>query len=410
MKKRWIAQFQCVAALALFCLGTATAQEVLPAPGDTIDKSNIEKYQNLFPEFWKDAFVDGFGMIAPLSITVEASEAYLPPNAFLEATKKNNGRYTIDDQGYITGGPYEEIIGYPFPDLSPSTPDFETKLMWNYDYRYQYDDGYNDLIDFNKRRGENVTENLVSQWAIVYQGRLFDDPKPLYHTQNAYRNAMIIRNLAPPVQRNFITMLIRYIDQKASDTTYVYLPSMRRVLRGEAGERSTPIMGSTQAPDDFGVFNGRIPEFTYKFIGERKIVAQVNSKIDVASVKKSYNIDAIPVDPYGWQVRDVYVIDVMPISKKYPQGRKRIWIDKEFMYCLYGCAWDRPGVLWKIWQARFQPCKNQSGEGDIMAISGLIGIDLQIGYGANSYFDWKVNGQNLTEADFSISAIRKLGR
>ena len=223
-----------VALCLLICIcfaGTSSAQDSLPQPGQTIDKNNIENYKNLFPDFWLDAFYTGYdGFFTPLSITIKATESNPMPREFLAASEMNKGNYKLDAEGYITGGDYKDIVGYPFPDLDKSDPQFPIKLMWNYDYKYTMDDMRGRFINYEKRKGSSMSISKVDNWLISFQGRLYDDPKPLYDTPQKYRSANLIRNLYPPVQRNFLTLLIRYIDQKEPDTTYLYLPSMRRVL------------------------------------------------------------------------------------------------------------------------------------------------------------------------------------
>ncbi len=398
--------------LVVFFLCTAAFALDLPAPGTVIDKSNIDQYKNLFPDFWYDAFTTGGGFIEPLSIKVEETKSNPYPAEVMNASAANNGKYSIDAGGYITGGSYEEIKGFPFPDISPDDPQFVTKIMWNYDYRYMFDDQRCTFMTLEKRLGNKCSASVVDSFQISFQNRLFDDPKPLYETAQNYRKANFIRSMFPPVQRNFITLLIRYIDQKAADTTYLYLPSMRRVLRGEAGERSTPIMSSTQAPDDFeGGFAGRIPAFTYELVADTKVIGQANATWNYTKMKDIGALDFIPVEPDGWQVREVYVIDILPKDEKYPQSKKRVWMDKETMNNLYACAWDRAGKLWKIWQTPQYAIANQSKPGaTIPYFRGMLGIDLQLGYGVQMFADWTQNSQGVTESDISIAAIRKIGR
>jgi hypothetical protein len=237
---------------------------------------------------------------------------------------------------------------------------------------------------------------------------MFDAPTPLYKTRNGLRNVTFLKTVYPPVQKNFITFLIRSIDQKAPDTTYIYLPSMRRVLRGEAGQRSTPINSSTQAPDDFQVFSGRIPEFDYKLVGEQKMIVLGDAKNGYSAMKDK-KFDAIPVEKDNWMVKDVYVIDIIPKNEKYPQGRKRMWVDKENYWAYYGAAYDRAGALWKVWQAAAS-IEPMAGGGNVPFMKGMLGMDIQLGYATQMCADWTFNGNGLTEADASVSAIRKRAR
>ena len=390
--------------------GPASAQDSLPQPGQAIDKNNIESYKNLFPGFWLDAFYTGYdGFFTPLSITIKATESNPMPKEFMAASEKNRGKYSLDAEGYITGGDYKDIVGYPFPDLDKSDPQFPIKLMWNYDYKYTMDDMKGRFINYEKRKGSSISISKVENWLISFQGRLYDDPKPLYDTPQKYRSSNLMRNIYPPVQRNFLTLLTRYIDQKEQDTTYLYLPSMRRVLRGEAGQRSTPINSSTQAPDDFFGFSGRIPEFTYKLIGDQKAVAMVDSKWNFDNMENKDVGDLIPVETDGWEVRDVYIIEIIPKDEKYPQGKKVIWIDKETMTAVYAAAWDRAGSLWKVWQIPNSKLKNNSGDGT-SPYGTTLGIDLQLGYCVQMFSTWTLNGNGIKDTDISPAAMRRLAR
>jgi hypothetical protein len=386
----------------------ALAEDVLPQPGQTIDKSNYETYKHLFPEEYLDAFTTGWGLIEPLSITIKESVPNPFPKVFLEASEKNRGKYDLDADGYITGGAFEEIVGFPFPDISPDDQNFAAKLMWNFDYRYQFDDNVSKFITFQKRTGSAVSTSIVESYQISFQNRMFDDPKPLYKTRNGLRSVNFLKTVHPPVQKNFITFLIRSIDQKAPDTTYIYLPSMRRVLRGEAGQRSTPINSSTQAPDDFQVFSGRIPEFNYKLVGEQKLIVLGDAKLGYTEMKGK-KFDNIPVEKENWMLKDVYVIDIIPKDEKYPQGRKRIWIDKENYWAYYGAAYDRAGALWKVWHSAVS-IEPMAGGGKVPFMKGMLGMDIQLGYATQMCTDWTFNGNGLTEADASVAAIRKNAR
>jgi hypothetical protein len=395
--------------LMLICAGAAFAQPALPKAGQTIDKSNIDTYKHLFPEEFLDAFTTGWEMIDPLVITIKDPVDNPLPQVFLDASEKNKGKYSLDPEGYIAGGPYEEIVGFPFPDISPEDDGFIEKFMWNYDYRFTLDDMEATFINYEKRRGTKATTSVIEQLVVNFQNRMFDDPKPLFKTKSGIRSVNLLNVQYPPVQKNFITLLVRYIDQKEADTTYVYLPSMRRVLRGEAGQRSTPINSSTQAPDDFeGGFSGRIPEFDYKLVGEQKMVVQGDSKLGYTEMKDG-DYENLPMEKENWMVKDVYVIDILPKDEKYPQGRKRLWVDKETCAPYYAVAWDRAGALWKIWQTAVCVLDLPSGDTGPY-FTGMIGLDIQIGYGVQMFADRKANGNGLKEADVSPSAMRKMAR
>jgi hypothetical protein len=407
-KKKAMAAIVCLLICMCFT-GLVSAQEAPPQPGATIDKNNFEQYREFFPEFFHEAFTSGWELVEPLKITIQETTSNPVPEPFMAATEKNKGKYSIDAEGYIQGGEYKDIVGFPFPDIDPGDSEFAIKFMWNFDYRYKLDDMYSMFMNYEKRRGESTVVSTVESWQISFQSRMYVDPKPLYETSNGLRFVNFLRNVSPPVQKNFMTLLIRYIDQKASDATFLYLPSMRRTLRGEAGQRSTPINSSTQAPDDFeGGFAGRIPEFTYKYLGEKKMVGLADAKLgykDMLDVKA----DMIPVESRGWEVKDVYVFEITPKNPKYPMSKKVIYIDKESHWPYYCAGWDRAGNLWKIWQTAITKQPNAKGE-PFPYFKGMLGVDTQLGYGVQMFTDWEANAKGLKESDVSVTSMRRKAR
>ena len=188
----------------------------------------------------------------------------------------------------------------------------------------------------------------------------------------------------------------------------MYLPSMRRVLRVEAGQRSTPIQGSVAAVDDFSGFFGRVPEFTYTFVKEQKILAIMDSRF-TGPVARNWKKGELPFPYEGYQVRDAYVVDIRPKDPKYPQSRKRVYIDKESLWIPYAVAWDRAGKLWKVWFNYLKTQTTPSGE-KYIAMDGQFGVDIQFGI-ANSYAaDLHFNNNKYAYEDFLPSALFKLGR
>jgi hypothetical protein len=293
--------------------------------------------------------------------------------------------------------------------VKPDDKDFAIKFMWNFDYRYKLDDMYSMFMNYEKRKGESTVVSTVESWQLSFQNRMYLDPKPLYETKNGLRSVNFLRNVSPPVQKNFMTLLIRYIDQKASDATFLYLPSMRRTLRGEAGQRSTPINSSTQAPDDFeGGFAGRIPEFTYKYLGEKKIIGLADAKLgysDMLDVKS----EMLPVEPKGWEVKNVYIFEIIPKDPKYPMSKKVIYIDKENYWPYYCAGWDRANNLWKVWQTAVTRQPNDKGDA-FPYFKGMLGVDIQLGYGVQMFADWEANAKNLKESDVSVTSMRRKAR
>ncbi len=380
----------------------------MPKPGEVIDKSSYKKYAHLFPEEWLPGFEDGWGgLMKPMVIKVSATVPGGQPKAYLTLSEKNRGKYGIDKDGFISGG--YDYTGLPFPDLDKNDKDFTTKLMWNFNYKYRLDDMKAGSIQYTKRKGESLYWFIMWETNIKFINRLYASPKPFYKTPVNLDWAFILHDTEPADIKDFITLNYRYLDPRKPDDVYLYLPTMRRVLRGEAGQRSTPIQGIPSSLDDFfGGFDGKIQEFNYKFLREQKILALTEANMTVAQGRKEAASGWPPFPSENWSVRDVYVIEITAKDPRYPQGRKVIYVDKEGLWCLYGVAYDRAGKLWKIFQLSARRDKLPDGDTQ-MYLAGQISLDMQFGMGTSFYADFlKLTGNNITYADVMPSALIKM--
>jgi hypothetical protein len=409
MKSKTFITLVAVITAVLFVAVSSFAQE-MPAPGTTIDKSNYKKYAHLFPEEWAPAFEDGFGGLLPLfKMNVAATKQYPMPKAYLDYSAKNKGKYSLDANGNIT--PAFNREGLPFPDLQSSEKDFVTKLMYNYDNKYEgevaLDKGGGG--SYEKRRGENVRYNSATSIWLFFKNRLVLSPKPDLPNPSGLYKTLIFHFIAPESIKNTITLSYRYVDQTKPDDTYLYLPALRRVLRAEAGQRSSPMVGSTNSLDDFNGFDGRTPEFTYTLVKEQKVLAVVDSKMTL-QIAKGWKKTELPVDTDGYELRDSYVIDIKPKDSKYPQSRKRIYVDKETLHVSYAIAYDRAGKVWKVWLKDTKMWPLGTTGQQYSYINGFIGIDAQFGMATQYVPENSLNANDYTYADVTPQALLKRAR
>lgn len=413
MRKRMktiLAMFTTSVLISCFLIASLSFGQEMPKPGEVIDKSNYKKYQHLFPDFFLQGFEDGWGgLLNPLSIKVSATVPGGQPKAFLALSEKNRGKYTIDKGGFIEGG--FDYVGLPFPGVTPEDKDFANKFMWNYNYRYMRDDlAHQPSIQYTQRKGESTTYLIMVETSTSFINRLFDSPKPTSATPAKLQVGQILQDTYPPDIKDTMTLTYRYLDVRKADDTYLYIPSMRRVLRAEAGERATPIQGIMYALDDFfGGFDAKTFQFTYKFLREQKVLACTESTITMDRAKKIYaeNGHRSPWPSENWSLRDAYVIEATPKDPRYPQSKKVIYFDKEALATLYTGAWDRAGKLWKIFGfiGRRIPLPNGDSQ---TYLACQWGADLQFGVGTtftNDFF--KLYGNNVTYTDMLPSALVK---
>jgi hypothetical protein len=397
--------------ISCFLFVSISFSQEMPKPGQVIDKSNYKQYAHVFPEEILPGFENGFGGFwKPFVIKVVESKPASQPKAFLALSEKNRGKYTIDKDGFIAGG--YDYIGLPFPGVTPDDKDFGAKFMYNHNYRYYWgDDAVGASRDAEKRKGESVTNLEFDEEMVSFVGRLIDPPKPFYKNPGGIQSTQLLAYTYPSSYRGQVLLTYKYLDQKKSDEVYIYLPTMRRVIRGDASQRSTPIQGTTQAWDDFNGFDGKVQEFTYQFLGQKKVLGCLTSPFTTAVSKKlqAEGGGTLPYSSENWEVRDTYVIEIKAKDPKYPQKTKVVYIDKDTLMILYAFAWDRAEKLWKAWYVNYSA--NELPNGDkVYTIKGALGIDVQIGYATFFTMDTKSNGNGLKYVDVMPSNMYKKSR
>ena len=412
--KKILVVLTCLSVFCFFFAGLASSQEI-PKPGTVIDKNNYKKYAHLFPPEYLDAFENGWGLISPISIKVSEKKYRPLPRAYLALSEKNKGKFQIDANGAIVGT-YERGGGFPFPDLKDGDSKFVEKLMWNFDARYFCDDSQQVAMTFQVRKGEKTRMSGGAFSEMLYlNGRSTLNPKPKMVTPEGYFRMTIMAFYAPESMKNTAMMDYRFLDTKKLDVNFLYSPSVRRVLRGDSSQRSTPVAGQMSSRDDFGAFDGQVPQFTYRYLGMKKLLACYENTKNLPYYKKKYGGDASKMDKIefpgdNWEVRDHYVVEIKSKDPRYPQSKKVLYFDKENFSGNWVVVWDRAGNLWKMWAAInvWDPV----GDGiDHVYYGQTLGVDVQFGMADYMLFDVaKTNAMNYTTDHFTPTALIKRGK
>ncbi|MFO7962741.1 MAG: DUF1329 domain-containing protein [Desulfobacterales bacterium] len=333
------------AAVALiFCVtGISFADE--PKPGDVIDSSNVDQYKDYMPTILYGFIKDGWGFVKPAVIHVRDRTDVDVPSTFIEATKKNIGKVTLNEDGSISG----LVAGLPFPD--PKEPNLAMKVMWNHYYRwrsdgYTYNDGY---WYTSQRKNGPISSTLTQIDMFFYSHRTAVDPKPVYPNNNDLFSALWL-NTRTGVNKDMVTLAWRYNDTTKPDDMWTYIPTLRRTLRMMSSERANPVRGTPFTWDDFYGFDGRPRDWEPVVIGEPKILALMNQQTRCTKGtehERGYKHPVVsgPSDPY--ELREMYCIDVTPKSERHPEQKKTLWIEKDIYHCMYAHVFDKQGNLWK---------------------------------------------------------------
>jgi hypothetical protein len=383
--------------------------------GDIITMDDVEKLRPFLPdEFWDNRdffFYEGMQLeIGPTQYD------YSPSDQFKAATKEFRGQPRIGPDNSLENW----IAGRPFPQETidcKGDPDAGTKIMW----------------DFQSMRGDGQAHFFYSYWdrgeqlPLYYEGtggevQLSHRFEPSYLKKNhgdlfrgEKRKFAFGASVTAPFDARGIELLTyRYKSSDLprkdarNDDTWVYVPTLRRVRRISTAQRTDAISGTDFTFDDLRSFNGIIPQYNWQCLGERKIIAPMNTMVKGYPYEKDHNFG-----PYGlsfasdrWELRDAWVVRMIPKNEDHPYHHKDIYIDKQTLAPLYSFAYDQKEELWKIiWHDKrwsedtrltgvWFPGWDEIPKPRFLAVISDIIVNVQTGTGNRIEF-WDANGTPL---------------
>lgn len=358
-------------------LGVAFPSLADVVPGDVVDKSNWEKAQGILPEPVLEWVKNGDVLaVAQLEFN---PDAFWPPAA-MKSFETNQGRYEVDPDGMIidpsSGQLPSYIEGIPFPQVASTDPKAGYKIMHNKTY-YTYCLG-NVRFPFHAiwvGRGSGFEREVRCEW---YQYPL-DGYPPAKAEKNpdALERYSIIRVIEPFDIAGTNILTWRYRD-KRPDSTFGYIPAIRRVRRMSPANRSDAFIGSDACVDDAWTFDGKVATVDWKLLREQEALLpfvdtkpqllEKNARGEWQTMKSIKPIvfgyqksgySGAPWFPTNivWVKRPVWVIEMTPKDPYYNYGTQYMWVDKGNYWCSFKVIHDRAGTYWKtFWtsQAHFQ--------------------------------------------------------
>ena len=165
----------------------------------------------------------------------------------------------------------------------------------------------------------------------------------------------------------------RMNDPTADDQVNTYLPTERRVRRFSAKERADSFMGSEATLDDFEGFSGRVLDYNWKLLGEKKILSVADTTQPKLTVYGPHS--RVPDDE--WQLRNCFVVEVTSDWEGHPYKSRILFIDKETFSVHFSLIFGQDNTLWKTMQTVHRaPSKNEADiELSVPSWRGQINID-----------------------------------
>jgi hypothetical protein len=315
-------------------------------PGDKIAAANVAQIKDLVSPGIQWCVEHGMPM------TIVETKPITMPRAYREATEKYSGQVKLSADGRRLEG---WVAGLPFPNIDPNDPQAALKIAWNFDRRFQITDDF-DARNFDADVGtiENDKEMSVERHylldhlrRLMYIGRLYVDPKPEMPSKDKVQYRQSLHPILEPFDLKGVGVTsYRYIDPDKQDDSWLYLPSLRRVRRLSAAQRSDALFGQDTDLDSYYGYDGHPAWMDWTFIGEKEVLGVLHGRnfpIKWAEGRGSFAFDE------DWEKRKVWVVEAKSKFPQYAYSKRIIFIDKEAWVVLYSDIYDRAGNLWKVW-------------------------------------------------------------
>jgi len=347
------------------------AGEVDLKPGDTIGPENWEKVKGMVGENLLNRIKQGY------SFKIKEPKNFKLPKEYLEATERYSGQLRLGNNGELLN----YVAGLPFPNFDHTDQQAGLKLAWNFYWRWLGDDVREGggtktgkiIREAIEKDGSERRADVIHHY-IRTRGRVTVEPKPNIPGYEHIDWMQIRADEYPRDTSGTTTLEIRYLDPNREDDLYIYVPSIRRVRRSPPIQRCATLAPSEFNFDDIKSFSGKMTDFNYRFLGERKMLANFVQR-HVPFHRKSG--DYLPLDE-EWEIQDAYVLEITPKNPNYCYPRKVLYIDKVYLETIWTIVWDSKGSYWKEQFAPRIPVKLSDGQ-EILSTGTITIVNVQNG-------------------------------
>jgi hypothetical protein len=234
-------------------LADASSPSTIP-PGTRITLQNWQQYrqfldvgtQALFSGdyFWK------MGSGPDYSIVVGPTHHFSMPKQYRADTEKYHGQAQlkkVDTGGYVIEG---YVAGLPFPnpsgDLAAIKTMYDTWLSFGPFVDYYLDT----VVQIDRYLNLSPGTSDVTQYRLMHNS---DPPNPIDmpYAAGFYQSSRYF-SYTPEQNKYLSEVSMQRADPAAVQDAYVYLPSLRRVLRLSSNARCSPSLGTDWVEDDSG--------------------------------------------------------------------------------------------------------------------------------------------------------------
>src|SRR5262244_2610095 len=339
-------------------------------PGDIIGPQNWQHVQGMVGENLLYRIKQGY------SFKIKQGRSIGPPKDYVLATKHYSEQVGLSTNGELLN----YVAGQPFAEVNLKDPLAAQKLIWNFYWRWIGDDyktgggtGEGKIIRYAIEKDGSERRADVLHHTIKTRGRVSLGSRPILQGYEYIDWMQLRADEYPRDTAGTTTLEIRYGDPKREDDFYIYIPSIRRVRRAPPVQRCATISPSEFNFDDINSFNGKVTNFEYKFLGERKTLVNFNERAPFRRKQGDY----LPLDE-DWEVQDAYVLEITPKDPGYCYPKKTLYLHKGLFESLWVMIWDKNGLYWKESFALRTPVKLLDGR-EVSSVATVVIVNVQNG-------------------------------
>lgn len=258
------------------------------------------------------------------------------------ATEKYKGQPKIDAKGHIRN--YR--AGYPFPN---STNGLE--LAWDFVKNRVTGDAFIQTAGTATSCDSAGQRRYMVQeiFSVSLNGRLWTHA-PLW-TPNPHNIDLMETwgSFSPYDIRGLVPLTYRYDDPDRQDEQWIYFPTMRRVRRMSTAQRWDRLPGGLDIMyDNLSCFNGKLTNYTWKYLGRKVLLAPRNGDFNHYSSVKDKPAMGI-VDAQYSRVNTIMLEYTPKPYMHAPISRALMYIDPDSYMGYYAEFWDDQGRPWQFW-------------------------------------------------------------
>jgi Protein of unknown function (DUF1329) len=347
------------AILGIVVSGAVLADEI--KPGETLDRGTWQKAEGLLPPEILKHYREG--EYANAVVDWPESKYNYPPD-FQAATKANEGKFKTGPLGEIlsvdSGKQPPYILGLPFPTIDPSDEAAAVKIVWNQFYRFWYFGNLHAESQVNWISPSSLERRTDQDVRFLYYDGVPEGER-IPNPQN-FLTQQLIKVLTPADLNSTAALTWRYRDPEKRESTWTYVPALRRVRAVSPANRSDGFLGSDMSQDDGPFFDGKPEDFVWKMKGQAdtlRLAEEINlrgvSKSRWVPEKKAWDAEWpgtkflgymdpawkgvawAPTGPSVLAKRRMWVVEGTPRDRYYLFGKLEMYVDA----VTYQGAWDR---------------------------------------------------------------------